>query len=115
VNTFLHHFILGAGGAAAFEALKLWDLHGKLGEERFLRLLRSFSLWIPLVLMLAASGFLTWAFYDGDAKAKTWNLVVTGIAIRTLVREVASAGFANSKRMLGGAKPGEPSVRDFFE
>jgi hypothetical protein len=119
MSVFLHHFMIGAAGAAAFEALKLWELQGKLTEAKFRKLLHSASMWIPLSLMLAASGFFAWAYYEGDAKATTWNFVLAGIAARTLVREVASASFAHSKIKLGSVAgrqdPDTPHVRDFFE
>jgi len=120
MSVFLYDFVLGAAGAAAFEALKLWELQGKLREEKFRKLLRSASLWIPLLLMLAASGFLAWAFYQDEPKTKAWNFVIVGIAARTLVREIASAKFAHSKIKLGDVAgrhmdPDAPHVRDFFE
>lgn len=117
MQDFLHHFVIGAAGAAAFEALKLWELQGKITEGKFKKLLGSLSLWIPLTLMLAASGFLAWAFYEGKSEVKAWNLVVVGITVRTLVREVTSAGFAHSKIKLGGSDRKEETagVRDFFQ
>ena len=60
--------------------------------------------------MLAASGFLAWAFYQGEPNTKAWNFVLAGIAARTLVRQIASAKFTHSEIKLG-----EPDIVNLHE
>jgi hypothetical protein len=98
---FFHHFAIGSAGAAAFEALKVWELTGRLTETRFRRMLTSLKNWCLLVSMLAASGFLAWALYAGKPDVTPWNLAMSGIVIRTTVRELMSAAAAHSMPKLG--------------
>jgi hypothetical protein len=113
MSVFFHHFLLGAGGAATLEALKLWELQGKLNEAKFRKLLTSYVMWIPLIAMLAASGFVAWAYYESAPSTDTWNIVLAGIAARTLAREVVSTKLSHGKIKLGPDDNGV-TVRDFF-
>ncbi len=90
MDVFLHHFAIGAAGAAAFEALKLWYFREKWTRAKFCSALSSSVLWIPLLLMLAASGFLAWAYYEKDVAASAWNLAMVGVTARTIIRESVS-------------------------
>jgi hypothetical protein len=86
----LFRFLVGAGGAGAFEVLKYWDLQHKLTPGKFSKLLRSSVFWIPVVGMLVASGFVSWAYFDGRPAAMTWDFLMAGVAARTLLREGSS-------------------------
>jgi hypothetical protein len=108
---FAYRFLIGAAGAGAFEALKLWELRAKLPESRFRALFRSYSMWVPLILMLAASGFLCWALYEGEPNVRAWKLVTAGITTRTLLRELSSVASANKKVKLGSSSS---ALTDYF-
>src|SRR4051812_20435188 len=99
MSEFLHHFLIGAAGAAAFEGLKLWELQGKLDEAKFREALKSLVFWLPLLLMLSAAGFFAWAYYDGVPTVKAWDLVIAGVGARTLIREAISGGVSHTRNI----------------
>jgi hypothetical protein len=113
LSTFFHHFLIGSAGAAAFEALKLWEFSGRLSEAKFRKLLRSLRVWLTFVAMLAASGFVAWAYHEKDPGASAWNVLTVGITARTLVRELISAKVAHERVKLGGSAD-SPQIRDYF-
>lgn len=80
-------FLVGAGGAAAFEILKYWDLQTKLTQAKFSKLLRSSAFWLPVIAMLIASGFVAWAYFDDRPASRTFDFVLAGAFARTLIRE----------------------------
>jgi len=114
--TALNDFLIGAGGAAALEAIKLWTIQGKLTERQFRKLLTCFSFWVPLLAMLAASGFLAWVFHESYLDTSPWALACVGITARSLIRETITAGVAHAPIILGGKDRAEDHVgfRDFF-
>ncbi|KAA3658015.1 MAG: hypothetical protein DWQ04_26395 [Chloroflexi bacterium] len=94
-------FILGFGGAAALELLKLYDYRGKLTKKKYNKLMKSFSFWVVVLGMLVASGFIAWAFHAGSQDLRIWNVVMTGMAARSIVREAVSAQVVNASTKLG--------------
>ena len=109
------YLFLGACGAAAFELLKIWDYRGKLKPQKFERLIRSPMFWSILLGMLVASGFFAWVFnvnagYVGNEAIKP--VVLTGIAARTILREVTAAGMTYKSEALGDDD--SISARDIF-
>jgi hypothetical protein len=110
-----YRFLVGAAGAAAFEAMKLWQIHDTLEETKFRALLRSWVMWMPLTGMLLSSGFLCWALYDGQATVRAWELVTAGITTRTAIREIGAAGVRRSKGRFGKLKLGDTvALSDFL-
>jgi hypothetical protein len=106
MRDFIQYFAVGATGAGAFELLKAYELRGKLDDEVFQRLFRSRVFWLVIAGMLLASGFLTWAFYaESDVKPTPWELVIAGIACRSLIRSAVEARVANAPNKLGEEAP----------
>lgn len=111
----MQELLIGAAGAAAFEALKLWELQGKLEARKFRRLMWSFVFWGPFLMMVLASGFFAWAYWAGKT-ATPWDLVIAGIAARSLIRESIATAFAHAKpeETLGQPTESDVSLRDVF-
>lgn len=114
--------IYGAAGAASLELLKLYDYKEKLSARKYRGLLRSWLFWLTVLGMIFASGFIAWAMNAERPDASIWQVVVTGIAARTIVREIATAKEAASPTKLGGAlrtedeeKSAPPTLRDIFQ
>ena len=108
-------FLLGSGGAAASELLKLYELRGKLSTKRYRAMLRSPLWWFVVAGMLMASGFIAWAINAGQPSATPLQIVMTGIAARSIVRGVAESKTANAAQRLGaGAESDDGSLADMF-
>lgn len=109
-SKFLHFFLLGMAGAASLELLKLYEYRWKLSEKKYQALMRSFSFWAVVAGMLCASGFIAWAFHAEATNVSPWTVVITGIAARSITREITAAGVATSGTKLGD----KPTLRDIF-
>ncbi len=115
----LFRFLVGAAGAGAFEVLKYWDLRDKLTPGKFDKLLRSKVFWIPVAGMLSASGFVSWAYFDGRPAALTWDYLMAGVAARTLLREgstrLVHSGPQGAGGHLGAADADDLRLRDVLQ
>ena len=98
----LYRFLVGAAAAGAFEAFKLWDLRSKIPKNEFSHLLSSSVLWTTLLLMLSSAGFVSWAFYEGEADVRAWKLCTAGVSARTLIRDAMTTAGGKRKLTLGG-------------
>jgi hypothetical protein len=112
VGDFTTDFIVGAAGAAAFEILKLYEIKHKLASKQHARLLRSGLFWLVVVGMIAASGFVAWAFCAGQPNAFPAKVALMGIAARSLARDGLAAISAKQSIKLGD--DGRLSFRELF-
>lgn len=108
------YFLLGLLGAASFELLKLWEYRGKLTKRKFNSLTRSAFFWSIVGGMLLASGFLAWAMNVENEGATIWSIVISGIACRSVIRELTSAKVATSDAHLGALETDAIELRDIF-
>ena len=97
----LEYFLLGLIGAGCFELLKLWEYRGKLTAREFNKLRRSSMFWLTVLGMLVASGFFAWAFNAESDEATIQSVVISGIASRSIIRELIAAKVSNSDVKLG--------------
>lgn len=111
-NTFLHFSGLGMAGALALEALKFVEYSGKLSESRFRKALRSVKFWASLATLVITSGFLTWAFFSNQAEVWAWQLIVTGAAGRSILRDAIAARVAQAPPNFGGSSPDHASAQE---
>jgi len=114
-NTFLSHFFVGAGAAAAFECLKLYDLKHKVSHKKYKKLIHSTLFWLVVAGMLAASGFFAWVFYAERADASAAQLAIAGIAARAFIREGLAAATSKQPVKLGSEDNQRLSARDIFQ
>ena len=113
MQEFFYYFWIGAAGAASLEALKLWELRGKLDQVRYVNLRRSPRFWALVAGMFLASGFLAWAFCAGrDPWATPWQVVLAAVGCRSFIRCGIETSVANSRTKLGG--DGSADLRDAF-
>jgi len=113
-SNFLHHFVVGAAAASAFELLKLYELKHKLTNKKTTRLLHSGLFWITVAGMIAASGFFAWVFYAERPHATAAELALCGVAARSLVREAVAALSVKQGVKLGDDGQEALSLRDLF-
>jgi hypothetical protein len=104
VNSFISFFFLGMAGAIALEALKFVEYSGKLSEARFRKALRSIKFWCSLAALVLTAGFLTWAFFSNQEKVWAWQLVITGAAARSVMRDAIAARVAKEAPHFGGPR-----------
>jgi hypothetical protein len=110
----IEYVAYGALGAASLELLKLYEYRGKLRADRFRRLIRSGMFWSIVTGMLAASGFIAWAMHADSPDSRIWTVVITGIAARSIVRELGAAKVTAAPIKLGPAESDQASLREIF-
>lgn len=108
------YFIDGMLGAGSLELLKLYEYRGKLRAENYRRLLQSYIFWSIVAGMLAASGFIAWAVHADSTNPHIWEVVVTSIAARSIVRELSAAKTAATPTKLGPVSQEASIIRDIF-
>jgi hypothetical protein len=111
MNVFVHHFLIGACAAAAFEVLRLYEYRHELSSRKYARLMKSALFWLVALGMVAASGFFAWAFYAGRGNVTVAELALSGVAARSLVRQGVGTLSAKSSVKLGSPDDGL-SLRD---
>jgi hypothetical protein len=102
--TFAHfgsYFGVGVAAAASVELLKIYELRGKLASKRYAALLRAPLFWTVVAGMLVASGFIAWAA-NAESDASVWQIVLSAIGARSLIRGTAEMRVANRSISLGG-------------
>jgi hypothetical protein len=100
----LYYFLIGAGGAAAYELLRLYVLMGKLPKRKFMAMIRS-PLYVSVTFgLVVASGFIAWGI-NANADPTPWQLIMSGIGARSLVSKPAEIHFAKGGATLGGSAP----------
>ena len=110
----IEYALYGACGAASLELLKLYEYRAKLRADRFRRVCKSPMFWSIVTGMLAASGFVSWAMHAESSDVRIWNIVVTGIAARTIVRELTATKVAAKTLKLGADDTEAPTLREIF-
>jgi hypothetical protein len=108
------YFVLGAAGASSLESLKLYELRLRLSLKKYRLLARSAPFWLVVVGMLAASGFVAWAMHVDTEGATVWHVVMTGMAARSIVREIGAARAATRPATLGPADEERVVLADVF-
>ena len=108
----LQFFLLGFGGAAAVEIIRLYEKMGKLESEKFKAILVSKVYWFMTALMAAASGFIAWAIHSGDGIEAAWPVVLTGIGVRTLIAKPFELAAAHANTELGSNN--KLRLKDFY-
>ena len=110
----LEYFFLGAAGAASLEILKLYQFHARLTQKKFQALARSPLFWSVVLGMLAASGFIAWAMNIDTQDTTVWYVVMTGMAARSIVREIGATQTAMDSVKLGLADKEHITLKDVF-
>lgn len=112
---FWDYFFLGAIGAACAEMLKIYELRGKLSSKKYQSALRSPLFWSVTFGMLFASGFIAWAV-NSLTQLAPWQIVLSGIGARSLVRAPLEARTANPPARLGASHEAEQKfqIGDLF-
>ncbi len=108
------YFFLGAAGAASLEILKLYEFHARLTQKKFQALVRSPLFWGVIVGMLAASGFIAWALNVDTQGVTVWHVVMTGMAARSIVREIGTSRAAMSSARVGASDEERITLKDIF-
>jgi hypothetical protein len=108
------YFIPGALGGLVLELLHLQIYRGRLNSAKYRTLLSSPLYWICVTALVIAAGLVALCIHANEDTADIVKLFMTGIAVRTIVREGASL---RKPRYLGAAAPrseGRITLRDIF-
>lgn len=98
---FIEMFLLGSAGAFSLEIIKAYELRGKLHHKRYRDLLRSPFFWVVAALFILVSGFVAWAFNEGNPSASPAHLVASGMGASALAKKISEAA-ASSTRVDAG-------------
>ena len=104
------YFLIGGAGALCFEVLKVYEYRHKLTSQKWKKMLRSKLYWGVFVGMVLASGFFAWAFNAKHQEVDAWQVVLSGIASRSLIRELLAAKAASADKVMGD----EVDAKDIF-
>ena len=83
------------------ELLKAYEFRHKLALKKWKALARSPLFWAVSLGMILASGFIAWAINAHQESVTAWQLVISGIASRSVIREVMSAKTASAEKTMG--------------
>ena len=106
--------LLSAGlGSVALEVVHWYNLREDLQNEKYQRLVRSPSYWIPTMLMIAL-GAVAVPGYLGTS-LRTDQLFAAGAAFPTTIKKLVGAGLSRRETHLGQAPlESRISFRDYF-
>lgn len=110
----IESFLLGACGGFSLEIVKLYHRYGQDKIEDFNNYVKSWAYVILAISLIFISGFIA-AVINSQGSASQFQVVITGIAARSIIREAASAGIANKGPSLGGQQAKiKSTIRHFF-
>src|SRR5438132_24302 len=108
----MEQFVIGLAGAACLELFKLYEMRSRISMTTWNERIRSPLFWLPLLGMLAASGFITWAMHPVLDPTQPFRLVLAGMGARSLIRSPLEA-HAGATGTHAKEQPGEQTVRGF--
>ena len=104
-------FALGAGGAASLEVVKVYAIKHRLHLKKYQKIIRSPLFWATVIAMLLVSGFIAWAAHSGVEQVQNWHVVVTGVAARSVIRQL---GESTPDGLKLGDDESVPKIRQMF-
>lgn len=108
---FFEMFTLGAAGALSLEIIKVYELRGKLHFKKYHTVLRSALFWLVAILFVAVSGFISWAFNEGNPNVTPWQLIISGMGASATAKKFSEAFAANTRIDAGDS---DVELRDLF-
>jgi hypothetical protein len=104
------YFIIGLLGGLAAELLQLHIYKGRLTAQKYRKLLSSSLFWLCTAGLVIGSGLVAWGIHADQDNQRVINIFVTGIAARSIVRELLAAKNVTAPTKLGD----EVTSRDIF-
>ena len=108
-------FVLGFGGAASLEIVKVYSIKHRLHLKKYQKVMKSPLFWATVVGMMLVAGFIAWAAHSGAEHVQNWHVVVTGVAARSVLRQIGESTPTDLK--LGDDGKDEdtlPKIRQMF-
>jgi H+/Cl- antiporter ClcA len=106
-------FFAAALGAVSLEVIHWYNIREELHLQKYQRLIRSPSYWIPTILATLLGAIIVPVYFGAGLRLD--QLLIAGAAFPTTIRKIIGTGLAAEKTRLGAERP-EPKVgfRDYF-
>jgi hypothetical protein len=105
------YFIYGLLGGLSLELFQPYIAKGRLSKAKYDKLLKSAVYWRCTIGLMVGSGLVAWAFNADMDNPGIAHVFSTGIAARSIIRQLLTAKNVKSQTMLGD---GEITQRDVF-
>jgi hypothetical protein len=106
----LEYFLIGMLGGLALELLQLHIYQGRLTLKKYQKLFTSPLYWICTLGLILGAGLVAWGLNADQDNVGLTHVFVTGIAARSIVRELLTAKNATASTKLGD----EITQKDIF-
>jgi hypothetical protein len=104
------YLIIGLLGGLAAELLQLHIYKGRLTALKYRKLLTAPLFWLCTAGLVLGSGLVAWGLHADQDNQRVINIFVTGIAARSIVRELLAAKNVTAPTKLGD----DISLKDLF-
>src|SRR5688572_25105030 len=96
----LEYIIVGALGGLTLECLQVPVYRNRLTLEKYKALFREPIYWICTGMLVCGAGIAAWGFNQGNSSRTLTDVYITGIAARSIIRELITAKTSAAK--MGG-------------
>lgn len=105
------YLLIGLLGGLALELLQLEIYKGRLVQAKYRKLLGSSLFWICTLGLVFGAGLIAWGLNADRNDQRILDVFVTGVAARSIIRELLTAKNIRTPTRLGDA---EITPRDIF-
>lgn len=96
------YLLIGLLGGLALELLQLHIYQGRLTQQKYQKLLRAPIFWLCSGGLILGAGLIAWGLNADQDNQRIIDVFVTGIAARSIVRELLAAKNVTAPTRLGG-------------
>jgi hypothetical protein len=105
------YFLIGMLGGLALELLQLRIYKGRTMHDKYKQFARSPLFWLCTLGLLAGAGLLAWGLNADKNDQRIIDVFVTGVAARSIIRDLIAAKEVTTPTALGAQKVG---LKDIF-
>lgn len=95
------YLLIGLLGGLALELLQLHIYKGRITEKKYHKLLTSPLFWLCSGGLVLGAGLVAWGMNADQDNQRVFDVFVTGIAARSIVRELLAAKNVSAPTKLG--------------
>src|SRR5438105_4569157 len=96
------YLLIGLLGGLALELLQLHIYKGRITQQKYRKLLVAPLFWLCTAALVVGSGLVAWGLNADQDNQRIIDVFVTGIAARSIVREMLTAKNVTAPTTLGG-------------
>jgi hypothetical protein len=105
------YILIGSLGGLTLELLQLHIYRGRLTQKKYKALMSSLTFWLCNTGLILGAGLLAWGLNVDHNNPPIVNIFMTGIAARSVIRELLTAKTVNEPTKLGDS---DISTKDIF-